>query len=238
MADIDHGVMEKRMNIPTIDVAIRVKTQQVVKDDQSASIGELPMRRWKIELCMLNDNDEEATLDIVSNCVFYLHPTFKEPVRKFRQPPFVLEEEGWGEFDMEIVCHFIENVGKFTINHLLTFEYDAMAIDYAVKVPCHTPLMRQYLSHNFQLPDIRFNRDQERTISQQQLRSWINIIPSLDEDTVTEIVHLILRHPAVQAEVNKQERHDDFLMALYQLPNELLQMVGDYILRGDEEKDS
>ncbi|CAR28540.1 hypothetical protein ZYGR_0S01730 [Zygosaccharomyces rouxii] len=229
--------MGNGMDIPTIDVNIRVKTQQVIKEDQSSCMGELPVRRWRVELCMLNEKDEEVVLDIVSICIFYLHPTFKEPVRKFRQPPFVLEEEGWGEFDMEIVCHFIENVGKFTINHLLSFEHSAVAIDYAIKVPCHTPLIREYLSRNFTLPDANFDKKQEKTISQSQLRNWINLIPKLDEDSVTEIVQLILRHPAVQAEVNKQERHDDFLMGLYQLPNELLQTIGDYILHGNDEKE-
>ncbi|GAV54946.1 hypothetical protein ZYGR_0AS02690 [Zygosaccharomyces rouxii] len=225
------------MDIPTIDVNIRVKTQQVIKDDQSSNTGELPIRRWRVELCMLNGKEEEVVLDIVSICIFYLHPTFKEPVRKFRQPPFVLEEEGWGEFDMEIVCHFIENVGKFTINHLLSFEHSAIATDYAIKVPCHTPLIREYLSRNFELPDANFDKKQEKTIPQAQLRNWINLIPKLDEDSVTEVVQLILRHPAVQAEVNKHERHDDFLMGLYQLPNELLQTIGDYILHGNDEKE-
>lgn len=229
--------MGNEVNIPTIDVNIRVKTQQVIKDDQSSCTGELPVRRWKVELCMLNEKDEEVVLDIVSACIFYLHPTFKEPVRKLRQPPFMLEEEGWGEFDMDIVCHFIENVGKFTIKHLLSFEHNAIGIDYTIKVPCHTPLIREYLSKNFKLPNATFDKEQEKTISQAQLKNWVNLVPNLDEDSVTEIVQLILRHPAVQAEVNKRERHDDFVMGLYQLPSELLQTIGDYILHDDEQDD-
>lgn len=179
---------------------------------------------------MLNSHEEEVALDILSACVFYLHPTFKEPVRRLRQPPFVLEENGWGEFEMRILCHFIENVGKFTINHILSFESNAQAVDYSVKVPCHTPLIREYLGKHFKLLEVRFDHKQENEISPAQVRNWINLIPKLDDDTVTEIVQLILAHPAVQAEVNKQERHKDFLMGLYQLPNELLQKIGQYIL--------
>lgn len=201
----------------------------MIKEGQSHT-DSLPIRRWRIELCMLNNQEEEVPLDILSECVFHLHPTFKEPIRRLTQPPFALEENGWGEFEMAIQCYFIENVGKFTINHMLSFESKAQAIDYSVKVPCHTPLIREYLSKHFELPEINFDHRQENEISPAQVRHWINLIPKLDDDTVTEIVQLILAHPAVQAEVNKHPRHEDFLMSLYQLPNELLQKIGDYVL--------
>lgn len=34
--------------------------------------------------------------------VFHLHPTFPNPVREVTQHPFELQEQGWGEFDIQI----------------------------------------------------------------------------------------------------------------------------------------
>lgn len=38
-----------------------------------------------------------------------------------RKPPFLLKQEGWGEFDMEIVLAAIDRGGDHTIHHDLNF---------------------------------------------------------------------------------------------------------------------
>lgn len=35
--------------------------------------------------------------------VFFLHPTFHNPVREVLQHPFEIEEHGWGEFELSVV---------------------------------------------------------------------------------------------------------------------------------------
>ena len=35
--------------------------------------------------------------------VFFLHPTFHNPVREVLQHPFEIEEYGWGEFELSVV---------------------------------------------------------------------------------------------------------------------------------------
>jgi len=40
----------------------------------------------------------------------------------FKKPPFKLEENGWGEFDMSIVLTYAEKSGTKTIAHDLHFQ--------------------------------------------------------------------------------------------------------------------
>lgn len=42
----------------------------------------------------------------ISKVVFTLHPSFAEPVRELREPPFEVTEFGWGEFEAQIAIHF------------------------------------------------------------------------------------------------------------------------------------
>ena len=35
--------------------------------------------------------------------MFFLHPTFHNPVREVLQHPFEIEEHGWGEFELSAV---------------------------------------------------------------------------------------------------------------------------------------
>ena len=40
----------------------------------------------------------------------------------FKKPPFKLEEQGWGEFDMAITLHFAEKSGTKELAHDLHFQ--------------------------------------------------------------------------------------------------------------------
>lgn len=39
-----------------------------------------------------------------------------------KKPPFLLQEKGWGEFDMEIVLHGTDKGGDHTVRHDLNFQ--------------------------------------------------------------------------------------------------------------------
>jgi transcription initiation factor IIF auxiliary subunit len=70
----------------------------------------------------------------------------------FRNPPFEIREEGWGEFDMQIVLSAVEKGGDYTISHDLNFQhnsYDAkhtivrMAIPVLALLPPRWPVNMQ-----------------------------------------------------------------------------------------------
>jgi hypothetical protein len=46
--------------------------------------------------------------------VFFLHPTFHNPVREVLQHPFEIEEHGWGEFELSVV---VRACGSFKAGH-------------------------------------------------------------------------------------------------------------------------
>jgi len=79
------------------------------------------MREWSIEIWLLNDRDEDVPATIFEKATYELHPSFPKPRQTFKKPPFKIEEEGWGEFDMQIQLTTLHRGGDHTLSHDLNF---------------------------------------------------------------------------------------------------------------------
>lgn len=106
------------------------------------------MRRWNIQIFLLNEHGEEIPASIFSKVVYKLHPTFEKRAVQgisslsyasreihprpgwliildgiaFTTPPFRIQEEGWGEFDIEIVLTAMDKGGEYPLVHDLNFQ--------------------------------------------------------------------------------------------------------------------
>ena len=43
-------------------------------------------------------------------------------MKVIKRPPFKVEEEGWGEFDLGVTLHFVEKEGTRELSHDLNFQ--------------------------------------------------------------------------------------------------------------------
>ncbi|KAJ2888236.1 hypothetical protein IWW38_004977, partial [Coemansia aciculifera] len=66
------------------------------------------LRKWS---CTLLEGRPKASnaqqLPYVKKVEFILHETFENPHRVVSHPPYEVGEEGWGEFDLVIMVHFV-----------------------------------------------------------------------------------------------------------------------------------
>ena len=67
------------------------------------------------------DADDPGLLDGIKNVTYYLHPTFKQPVREIsdRQTLFGLNTLGWGEFNLRAEVA-MKDGKKFTLERYIT----------------------------------------------------------------------------------------------------------------------
>ncbi|CAI4051931.1 hypothetical protein SKDZ_15G3550 [Saccharomyces kudriavzevii ZP591] len=212
----------------SIEVTLRVKTQQVIVPGQKIEEDELPLRRWQMELIMLDAKANEVEPTIISKCIYHLHPSFKKPRRRLDSLPFLIKETGWGEFNLHIECFFMDNAGKFSIEHELTFDDNAYAIDYTVNVPCGSSPLNSELSKYFNLPRKIVNQQEEMSLRITDL-PWIKTLALIDEDVMTDVVQMILSNSAVQKAVEMHPRRDQFFMFITQLPDELLMRIQEFL---------
>ncbi|KAL8930594.1 MAG: hypothetical protein Q9208_000464 [Pyrenodesmia sp. 3 TL-2023] len=111
------------------------------------------MREWTIRIALLNDNTgEETPATIFEKVTYKLHPTFGTreiqgmsrmygscrdhtdadiPI-VIKKPPFKIQEEGWGEFDMRITVTGIDKGGDHELLHDLNFQKDRYEADHKI----------------------------------------------------------------------------------------------------------
>ena len=65
--------------------------------------------KWTV---YLRGPEHEDLSHVIQKVVFNLHPSFKEPVRVLEAPPYEVTETGWGEFEIGITVHFVEDAGE------------------------------------------------------------------------------------------------------------------------------
>ena len=88
---------------------------------------------------MRGANNEDISY-FVKSVVFTLHPTFENNVRTIEHPPFEVQEQGWGEFDIGVKIQFVDSSEKpVEIQHLLKLFHE----DKATSQPSKRPLVSE-----------------------------------------------------------------------------------------------
>jgi len=55
-----------------------------------------------------------------------------------KRPPFKVEEEGWGEFDLGVTLHFVEKEGTKELTHDLNFQESKYESPHKLVAPATT----------------------------------------------------------------------------------------------------
>ncbi|EKV10566.1 Transcription initiation factor subunit (TAF30), putative [Penicillium digitatum PHI26] len=104
--------------MPDVKRTVRLITEQNIIDKPSEVEG-FPQRSWHIEVWLVNEKGALVPANIFDKVTYHLHPSFGERATQvFKQPPFRIQEEGWGEFDMSIELTADKS---YTIQHDLNF---------------------------------------------------------------------------------------------------------------------
>ena len=108
-------------------------------EGKDSGVAGFPQRAWSIEIHVLNEHGEPTPTSLFDKVTYRLHPSFGDRAVQsafntrlpmevlvltdfvaFKTPPFRIEEEGWGEFDMTIGLFAPDK--EHTITHDLNFQ--------------------------------------------------------------------------------------------------------------------
>ncbi|KAG5417219.1 TAF14 [Candida metapsilosis] len=136
---------------------IRITTEQHIMPDVPP-VENYPMRKWSIQITMLDSEGKEIPAKILDRVTYTLHPTFANPIRAIKQQPFKIEEQGWGEFDIPISIHILGIHGKpgeRKFQHDLNFLQEKYVNDHVISIPVgpnKNPQLNKILTESGRLP--------------------------------------------------------------------------------------
>ncbi|KAI8141674.1 yeats family-domain-containing protein [Fennellomyces sp. T-0311] len=113
----------------TQDIKITCQNS-IIKGAGAEMIEGHPLRNWKIKLVAVEGNKEKKgrLTELLDHVEYILHPTFKDPRRAVSKEPYLLQEKGWGEFDMRIVLYFANNIAN---TEVLLFDLNFVQTHYS-----------------------------------------------------------------------------------------------------------
>ncbi|ODV89720.1 hypothetical protein CANCADRAFT_142708 [Tortispora caseinolytica NRRL Y-17796] len=232
---------------------IRITTQNEILKDLPPIEAGFPMRKWSIQVNVVGPDGELLPASVFDEIVYHLHPTFDPPVVTLDTPPFLLEQEGWGEFDMLLTLKFVDGSGETSIKHDLNFLKQKYTVDHKVKFPTSNPALARVLAESGPLTADSKKRKTEDSSSNDAKRAATNAsnasangVPAvkhvsgvdvekladylykLGEDDLLQIVQMVSKGKSADSYVKNLADEGEFHMDLYTLPNSLLKNLWDF----------
>ncbi|KAJ2746679.1 transcription factor TFIIF complex subunit Tfg3 [Coemansia sp. BCRC 34301] len=123
-----------------VTLVVHTQHQQTGRYYQNEGV-EYGLRAWS---CTVLDGRPKASsahqLPYVKKVEFILHETFDNSHRVVSYPPYKMEEEGWGEFDLVVMVYFVNCPEPYKIVHDLNFhEGESYYKSYDLVVPNPSP---------------------------------------------------------------------------------------------------
>lgn len=207
-----------------------------------------PMRQWSIEISMLNEQGNEVPANILDKVTYTLHPTFANPIRSLKTPPFRVEEQGWGEFDVPIAVHLVGILGKAgerKFNHDLNFLQETYTVDHTILIPLKNAQLNKLLAESGPVPaeDNKRKNDSDILLKLKKLKGangsatkgsvdlekLANGLTKLSEDDLIVIVQMVTDNRTNEMNIKNDVDNGEFTMDLYTLPESLLKSLWDYV---------
>ncbi|WEW60998.1 transcription factor TFIIF complex subunit Tfg3 [Emydomyces testavorans] len=216
---------------------VKLVTEQNPTEEVSEYEG-LPVRRWSIEVYLLNEHGEQISATLFSKVTYNLHPSFGDrAVQVFKSPPFRIEEEGWGEFDMQI--GFSAPDKEHVITHDLNFQQNRYESKHTLTFKNPKPAVLAALRESGPVPGdengLKSKRGQEdgpkkkkridKNIDMERLADGLQ---KLQEDDLLQVVQMVHDHKSPDSYTKNDIEQGEFHVDLYTLPDSLIKMLWDF----------
>lgn len=211
-----------------------------------------PIRQWSIQIGLLDQTGNEIAANILDRVTYTLHPTFANPVRTLKTPPFRVEEQGWGEFDIPIAVHLVGVAGKQgerKFSHDLNFLQEKYTVDHTISVPTNkSQILNSVLQESGTVPETddastkrKTEGDANNKLKKQKsgasnpmkgsvdLEKLANGLTKLSEDDLIVIIQMVTDNRTNEMNIKNDVDNGEFTMDLYTLPESLLKSLQEYV---------
>lgn len=217
-----------------------------------------PIRDWYIEVYLVDSKGNLAPANIFDKVTYHLHPTFVNPTRVLKKPPFRVEERGWGGFELGLTLTFVDKAGDRKLSHDLSFEKNDYTVDHVLNVPVTKGAnLRRLLLETGDVPDVdesaagdkrKLQNSYSGAGSNLSKRSKLNTnsisapvkgsvdleklaenLLKLSEDDLVGVVQMVSDNKTSDMSIKNDVEEGEFTMDLFTLPDGLLKSLWEYV---------
>ncbi|KAL2357441.1 transcription initiation factor-like protein subunit [Cryomyces antarcticus] len=220
--------------MPDVKRTVKLITEQKIIDKDSGTEG-FPMRAWNIEIFLLNEAGEEVQANCFEKATYKLHPSFeKRATQVKKQPPFHISEEGWGEFDMEIILSAVGKGGDHPLVHDLNFQQERYEAKHVITFRNPKPELLAILKESGPVgeengvkgkADAAKKKRKEKNVDMEKLAEGLQ---RLDEDNLLHVVQMVHDNKSADTYTKNDVENGEFHVDLYTLPDHLVKMLWDF----------
>lgn len=236
---------------------VRIKTKQHILPDVPP-VENFPVRQWSIELVLLDAENKEVPASIFEKVTYHLHPTFANPDRTVTEPPFMIQEQGWGGFPLDISVFFLDKAGERKLPHDLNFLQEEYEVDHVIQIPTNKPALVTELEKSGSIEETvgsgtstgkrkgalgsgtEPKPKKAKTGSTSTIKGNIDLeklalgMTKLSEDDLVGVVQMISDNNTPEMNVTNNVEEGEFIIDLYSLPDGLLKSLWDYVKKNTE----
>ncbi|KAJ5713281.1 Transcription initiation factor TFIID subunit 14 [Penicillium malachiteum] len=206
--------------------------------DKPSEVEGFPQRSWSIEVYLVNDKGDQIPANLFDKVIYHLHPSFGDrATQTFKNPPFRISEEGWGEFDMQI--EFVADKSHF-INHDLNFREERYESKHIISFKNPKPAFMAALRESGPTPGDENGikkrggtgeesaKKKKRTEKNVDMDKLADGLQKLGEDDLLQVVQLVHDHKTPDSYTKNDVESGEFHVDLYTLPDNLIKMLWEF----------
>ncbi|PSK42908.1 hypothetical protein B9Z65_6862 [Elsinoe australis] len=207
---------------------------------EPAAEGEFPLRRWSIKIYVQGEDGSELPATCFEKVTYKLHESFGTRAKQvFKQPPFEISEEGWGEFEMLVVLTPVGNPkgGEATMVHDLNFAQERYESFHSVAFRNPKPELAERLRESGPVGEngvaggagAAGKKERKgkgsRAVDMEKLAQGLE---TLGEEDLLHVVQLVHDNKSEDTYTKNDVENGEFHVDLYTLPDNLIKMLWDF----------
>lgn len=220
--------------MPEVKRTLKIITEQKVTGDATL---EMPLRKWNIELHLLGPHGEDIPADCFEKVVYKLHETFgQRATQTFKMPPFRIQEEGWGEFDMLLVLTPKDKGAEITVAHDLNFQSEHYETKHPIVFKNPKPALLAILKESGPVPgDANGVKARDESAKKKKrpdkgidMEKLAENMQKMTEDDLLVVVQMIHDNKTADTWTKNDVEQGEFQVDLYTLPDSLIRQLWDF----------
>ncbi|KAL4802261.1 yeats family-domain-containing protein [Aspergillus unguis] len=224
--------------MPDVKRSVKLVTEQHVINKDSGVEG-FPLRSWSIEVYLLNEHGEQVPANVFDKVIYRLHPSFgNRATQTVKNPPFKIQEEGWGEFDMIIglVADKEYSIGhdlnfaqeRYESKHVITFKNPKPALLAALRESGPVPGDENGVKSKRSAAGEEGSKKKKRTDKSVDMDKLADGLQRLGEDDLLQVVQMVHDNKAPDSYTKNDVEQGEFHVDLYTLPDALIKMLWEF----------